>query len=129
MQAIQIFVMWLLASYASNAMALWTTPIELMRRLFQKGPAIIDTRSSPDQFAGRTTLSSGSATVTVSTQQVNSDSIISLALQSVTALNSGFGADLCVRSISPGGSFVIGWSDGQTRAFDVVGMWEVKKTS
>lgn len=65
-----------LAWYAASAVALWTTPIELLRRAFLKGPMMFDIRSSPDQFAGRTTLSSGSATVTVSTRQVNSDSLL-----------------------------------------------------
>ncbi len=53
-----------------------TTPAELVRRGLLKGPLITMANSSPNQWAGQTTLSSGSATVTVSTFQVNSDCLI-----------------------------------------------------
>lgn len=115
----------LFALYVGLVLGMWTTPIELLRRAFFKGAAVVDASSSAFQFAGRTTLSSGSATVTVSTNQVNSDSLIQLTLQSAS-VNSG---GLCVRSINPGNHFILGWADGGTRAFDVVAMWELKKAS
>lgn len=58
-----------------------TTPAELIRRGLLRGPLITMASSSPNQWAGRTTLSSGSATVTVSTFQVNSDSLITLGVE------------------------------------------------
>lgn len=53
-----------------------TTPLEALARGFMRGPILTKANSSPNQWAGQTTLSSGSATVTVSTFQVNSDSLI-----------------------------------------------------
>lgn len=94
-----------------------------------RGPARLRSNSDASQFAGLTTLGSGQATVTVSTRAVGSDSIVGLALRTATALNSGFGADLCVRTINPGNCMILGWSDGVARALDVVAMWEIKRGS
>jgi len=51
-------------------------PRELLRGALLRGPNLIETQSGPQQFAGRTTLNSGSATITVSTFAVQSDSLI-----------------------------------------------------
>ena len=53
-----------------------TTPLEALSRGFLRGPIITKANSSPSQWAGTTTLNSGSASVVVSTNQVNSDSLI-----------------------------------------------------
>ena len=58
------------------------SPLELLFGAQFKGPAMVDVRShATKQFAGRTTLNSGSATVTVSTAAVKSDSLIWVGLE------------------------------------------------
>ena len=51
-------------------------PLEAFFSPWFRGPATIDTRSHASQFAGRTTLASGSASQVVSTSNVKSDSLI-----------------------------------------------------
>ena len=46
-----------------------------------KGPMMTSVESGPRQFAGRTTLNSGSATITVSTQAIQSDSLVHLGFE------------------------------------------------
>lgn len=65
-----------LAGYVQSVLACPATPIEVMRRAIALGPFVTKATSHAAQWAGRTTLSSGSATVTVSTRAVNSDSLI-----------------------------------------------------
>jgi len=60
--------------------------------------------SASTQHAGRTVLSSGSATVTVSTTLVDSDSIILLGQQGLA----GSGQAIEVKSISPSSHIVFG---------------------
>lgn len=80
--------------------------------------------SSPNQFAGRTTIASGSATATVSTNQVNSDSIILATLQGDgTDTASAVGVPVEVKSMASGGYFTVGWQDGKARNFDRTVMW------
>ena len=71
----------LLALYTEAVLGCNIYPLEILHRALTKGPLITRTTSSPDQWAGRTTLSSGSATVTVSTYSVGSDSLIFAAVQ------------------------------------------------
>lgn len=56
----------------------------LVRALFAD-PPITDIASRNSQFAGRTSLASGSASVTVSTTAISSDSIIKIATQAALA--------------------------------------------
>ena len=77
-----------LAEYAALAVVARITPIELLQRPMIKSAPMIKTNSDAGQFAGRTTLSSGSATVTVSTRIVNSDSILHMTPQA--ALEAGY---------------------------------------
>ena len=51
-------------------------PNELLFHPTLKGPTMTSVQSGPRQFAGRTTLNSGSGTVTVSTQAIQSDSLV-----------------------------------------------------
>ncbi len=87
-----------LALFAA-VLALWTEgalgcqvgpmkPLELLFAPFFKGPSFIRTNSHGAQFAGRTTISSGSASQVVSTSNVASDSLIGLAAQ--VALPAGY---------------------------------------
>lgn len=62
-------------------------PNELLFGPTLKGPIITSVQSSPKQFAGRTTLNSGSATITVSTFAVLSDSLIHLGMEGNANLN------------------------------------------
>lgn len=119
----------LLARYAECALGCLIYPLGRTERRFSASPDMIDTRSTPNVFAGRTVIGSGQATQIVSTFSVNSDSLIFTGQQHVTAQNSGFAAAVCVRSISPGAGFVLGWSDNIARAFDTTVMWEIKRTS
>ena len=71
-----------LASYAQAALALHArTPIEVFDRPLFKSAPIVRTGSHAAQYAGRTTLASGSASQVVSTNAINSDSIINFNLQ------------------------------------------------
>mgnify|MGYP001618732442 FL=1 len=54
-------------------------PQELLFGPTLKGPMMTSVQSSPAQWAGRTTINSGSATVVVSTFAVKSDSLIDIA--------------------------------------------------
>lgn len=119
----------LLAFYIRAVLGCRIYPLERQQRAQDVGPGITNITSGPNQFAGRTTLSSGSATVTVSTFQVGSDSLIFLNAQHFTAQNSGFGSGLCVRTIAPGVSFTMGWSDGLGKGFDATLMWEMRRSS
>lgn len=57
------------------------TPTETLFRPLMKGPIMTKTLSAANQWAGRTTISSGSASQVVSTSNVNSDSLISLGVE------------------------------------------------
>ena len=63
-------------------------PLEVLFSPWFRGPATIDINSDATQFAGRTTLSSGSASQVVSTANVKSDSLIYMAPQ--VALAAGY---------------------------------------
>ncbi len=85
------FSKWLLsflAVYAEVALGCQIYPLEIIQRAVMRGPLMTNITSSPNQWSGRTTIASGSATQTVSTFSVNSDSILNLALQ--VALPAGY---------------------------------------
>ena len=71
----------LLAVYAEVALGCPIYPLELIQRALLRGPLVTNINSSPNQWSGRTTINSGSATSTVSTFSVNSDSVFNLAVQ------------------------------------------------
>ena len=73
-----IFLATILGLWAEGALACQAriTPLELLCAPFFKGPSFMRTNSHGAQFAGRTTISSGSATQVVSTANVTSDSLI-----------------------------------------------------
>ena len=75
---------WLLsffAVYAELALGCQIYPLEIVQRALMRGPLMTNITSSPNQWSGRTTINSGSATQTVSTFSVNSDSILNIALE------------------------------------------------
>lgn len=102
---------------------------QLFRAMFRGAPTF-KTTSSPNQFAGRTLLASGSNTVVVSTRTVGSDSIILTSLQAATDQASGFGQGVEVKSINPGNAFVMGWQDPNSKpARDTTVHWVLAKGS
>ncbi len=58
-----------------------TNPLEALRRAWLTGPMFTRASSGPSQWAGRTTLNSGSATIVVSTFAVKSDSLIRFGIE------------------------------------------------
>lgn len=104
-------------------------PLEVLRRAFLTGPMLTRASSGPNQFAGRTTLNSGSATVTVSSTVVKSDSIIMLAVEANTRQDSGVAAPIEVMSVFEGGHFTLGTAGTETLARDTTIMWEIKNQS
>lgn len=106
-----------------------TKPLETLKRPVIDGAPI--TRSgNTNAWAGRTTLSSGSSSVTVSTAVVNSDSIILVTPQvgSVSAVIS-YTSQIVVNSIVSGTSFMLAAGNGQTVPWDRTLMWMVWRTS
>lgn len=75
------FCLFLLTLYTEATLGCQIYPLELVQRALLRGPLITKINSSPNQWAGRTTISSGSASQVVSTFVVNSDSLFNLALQ------------------------------------------------
>jgi hypothetical protein len=105
-------------------------PLETLFGGILRGPLATLTASGAKQFAGRTTINSGTAFVTISTQMVNSDSIIlhGFAVQTTVASGSG-GPATCVSSIVSGVSFALGYTDGVQRGPGGTFMWELRRTS
>ncbi len=104
-------------------------PLELLWRAFFRGPPFILANSGPSQFAGRITINSGSATVTVSTSIVKSDSIILHDVESNTLQSSGVAAPINVMSVVDGAHFSFGYAGGETPAGDRTIMWMILNTS
>ena len=123
----------LISCYAREALACHIkTPIEALFRPFFRGPATLTMAGSASakQFAGRTALASGTASKTVSTAVVNSDSIITLALEvsSTSVASGGVPTYLVVNSIVSSVSFAITTQDGIGRSGGTI-MWELRRTS
>jgi hypothetical protein len=70
----------LLGGYAERALACWVYPLEALFRPFLKGPLSMPISSKSNAFAGLTTLGSGSASQTISTSVINSDSLVHLTV-------------------------------------------------
>ena len=119
-----------LAFYTELVLACPIFPLELLRRPFLKGPMALETTAGENQFAGRTSLASGTAFATISTAIVNSDSLIQATFQVNTTTASGVAfAAMGVNSIVSGVSFTFGSVDGVGRAPGGVIMWEIRRTS
>jgi hypothetical protein len=74
-------------------------------------------------FAGRTTISAGSLQQVISTTAVESDSIILLTAHTSVASN-GFGS-VCVKSITDGTSFTVGFTGNLAATGDIAVMWRI----
>lgn len=119
------------AAYAERALGCPVYPLEQIFRGWLRSPLGTLTASGPSQFAGRTTLNSGTAFATVSTRMVNSDSIIQFgfAVNSTGAMNVNSGAYLVVSSIVSGVSFALGYVDGAGRGPGGTFLWEIRRTT
>ena len=106
-----------------------SNPLELLRRAFFTGPPVTKAQSASNQFAGRTTLSSGDATVAVSCSVVKSDSIILYGVEANTRQDSGVAAHIEVMSIIDGSGFAFGTAGTETPARDTTIMWQLTNTS
>ena len=103
---------------------------ELLFKPTLRGPMRTRTApTEPNAWAGRTTLNSGSATSTVSTTLIQSDSIIQYGIEANTRQDSGVGAAIEVMSIIDGSGFAFGTSGGETLARDTTIMWSLMRTS
>ena len=103
---------------------------ELLFKPTLRGPLRTRTNSQEASFwAGRTTLNSGSATSTVSTTLVQSDSIIQYGIEANTRQDSGVASPIEVMSIADGVSFTFGTAGGETIARDTTIMWSLMRTS
>jgi len=109
---------------------------QLFGAIFRGAPTT-RAQSAAGQWAGRTTVPSGSATAVVSTTVVNSDSIILLGQVGNAAVGSTAPGSATsvppfeVKTISPGGYFTVGTMNGQalaTPARDTILHWVVFKT-
>jgi hypothetical protein len=120
----------LFSLFAEHLLAAAIIPIERLSRGFLFAPmAVRATSGMTGQFAGRTTLNSGTATATVSTTNIKSDSLVFHGFQIATTASSGTGWGIGVSSVVHGVSFAVGYTDGQGRAPGGTIMWEIKRTS
>jgi hypothetical protein len=104
--------------------------LEQLFRAVLRGPIQTKATSAAGQWAGLTTLSSGSATVVISTSNVNSNSIILLSQQGNANIGSGTSIHgFEVKTISSGGYFTLGTADGIAHPRDTTLMWVLFKTS
>jgi len=121
----------LIARYVDWALSCHVRPpLETLFGGLLRGPLAVLTASGANQFAGRTSIASGTAFVTVSTRMVNSDSIILHGLDVTTTVASGAGGSAtCVSSKVSGVSFALGYTDGVARGPGGTFMWELRRTS
>lgn len=95
-----------------------------------RGPLTTQIQSKVSQFAGRSTIASGSASVTVSTTAVKSDSIILYGIEADIRASSGVGVSVEITSVSDSNYFAFTYSDSQTlppRGTTI--MWQIMKGS
>lgn len=111
-----------------------TRPIERFNRPQHVGPVMVVTSGVAGTkyvAAGYTTLSSGSASVTVSTTAINSDSLVMHASKpgSIGVVVSSGDPRIVVNSVVSAVSFALARADGSTAPWDETVMWELKLTS
>lgn len=118
-------------SYVEDVLGCRIYPLELLNRALAKGPLMVPTTAGTNQFAGRTALASGTASVTISTAIVNSDSLIfaTFAVSSTSVGSGGVPVALVVNSIVSGVSFAFANQDGVGRAPGGTILWEIRRTS
>lgn len=103
--------------------------IETLRRPHMRGTPVVRTSSGANQIAGITTLASGSASVTVSTTAVKSDSLVLFGIVGNTNQSSGVAKPVEVRSLTDSNWFAFAYADGTTVARDVTIRWLLVDTA
>lgn len=99
---------------------------EQLWRAVLRGPLRTKAQSAVNQWAGLLAIASGGATGVVSTTNVDSDSLIFLALHGgATNTASGFNRAIEVKSINPGNAFVVGTPDGIGPDHGITVMWMI----
>src|SRR3990172_1404300 len=95
-----------------------------------RGPGTTLANSSAQQWAGLTTLASGTAVGSVTTTAVDSDSLIFFTLRASNAANvsSGQSRSVEVKSITDAVAFTFGTTDGVGIARDTAVMWQIWRT-
>ena len=102
------------------------SPLDILHRPMFKHPPMLPQLSGPTQWNGRTTINSGSASVTVSNAMVASDQLVGLTLEIGSAgagANSGGG--IGVNSVVHGVSMALARPTGTAVPWDDVVMWEI----
>ncbi len=101
---------------------------QLFGAVFQ-GPPTTKANSNASQWAGLTTLNSGSTTAVVSTTNVKSNSIITYGVKASTVAASGMALrPIEIVSLSSGNYFTFGSADGIAVAQSIQIMWNIYKT-
>lgn len=118
LRTLALAVAGVLATFAQFSLACHAhTPTELLYRPLMRGPIMTRASSAANQWAGRTTVASGSATQVVSTTNVNSDSIINLNVQvSIPAAYSTLGRVAIASGTSTGTASTTAVYSGQVIA-------------
>ena len=103
---------------------------ELLYKGTLKGPLRTQTTGADAPWAGLTTLDSGSATVTVSTASVQSDSIVQFSTKVGTVgVGANSGANVVVASVVDAVSFAFARATGVAVPWDETMMWTLTRTS
>jgi hypothetical protein len=106
-------------------------PKEKLAGAKRVGPDYVRTTGLPGLpvFAGRTTLNSGSVSVTVSTAAVRSNSIFRLAtVVSTVGLGHNSGGNIVVNSVVHNTSFALARAVGVACPFPEIATWEIVNT-
>jgi hypothetical protein len=102
--------------------------IEQLRRLSLLAPSTARAQSASNQFAGIALLANATATLTVSTTTVKSDSIIRYGVRATPAPGST-GLNVIVSTISPKNFFTFATADGMNAPRDLNLMWEIVQST
>lgn len=106
-------------------------PLETLYGASLQGPPITKT-TTPGNWAGRTTLSSGSTVVTISTAVINSDSLVLAAVVNVASIGTvvtSYAAGVVVNSIVSGVSFAVAAAPAIAYPADRTIAWMIWRTS
>jgi len=105
------------------------SPRRVEEGMLRQGPDFNRIYTDGRAFCGRTTLGSGSASVTVSTGVINSNSMFRLAsIVGSTALGANSGGGVVVNSIVSGVSFALARPTGTAVAWSDIVSWEIVRT-
>lgn len=102
------------------------TPLDILNRPMMKHPPMLPQLTGPTQWNGRTTLSSGSVSVTVSNAMINSDQLVGLTLEIGSAgVGANSGGGIAVNSVVHGTSMALTRPTGVAVPWDDTVHWEI----